>query len=93
MVNQELPNPYNVFNVRRIDFPPDSFKYATIPFNYNIGDSISKWIENNLKSRYYLGKSVVLDDQNQIQQVIKIGFEEAKELSYFMLACPHLKYK
>lgn len=87
------PNPYNVFDVRRTSFPPDHFLYATIPFNYNIGDSISKWIEHNLKSRYYLSKSIALDDQNQITQVVKIGFEEAKELSYFMLACPHLKYK
>ena len=23
---------------------------------------------------------------------ITIGFEDSKELSYFMLACPHLKY-
>ena len=27
-----------------------------------------------------------------IAKVLKIGFEDAKELSYFTLACPYLKY-
>jgi len=35
---------------------------------------------------------VLLDDNNKIAQIITIGFEETKDMSYFMLACPHLKY-
>jgi hypothetical protein len=30
---------------------------------------------------------------SQIENAIRIGFEEGKELAYFMLACPLLKYK
>lgn len=87
------PNPYNVFKVRRAEFPPDHFEYASIPLNYNMRDALEKWIEQNLKSRYYLGRSIGLDSENKMNYIVKVGFEESKELSYFMLACPHLKYK
>jgi len=50
---------------------------------------MSTWVHDNLKGRYYIGSTI---DQNY-KTVLKIGFEEPKELSYFMLACPLLKYK
>jgi hypothetical protein len=87
------PNPYNVFEVRRAEFPPDHFEYANIPLNYNMKDALERWVDFNLKSRFYLGKNVVLDNNNKMAYNVKIGFEDPKELSYFMLACPHLKYK
>jgi len=86
------PNPYNVFEVRRLNYPPFHFEYASIPMRrYNIGEAVSKWVETHLKSRYYLGKELtILDGTDGI--AMKIGFENPKEMSYFMLACPHLKY-
>ena len=39
-----------------------------------------------------LGKTMILDSKNQYKNQLRIGFENEKELSYFMLACPHLKY-
>ena len=86
-------NPYEVFGVRKAEFPPEHFEYAQIPLHYNLKDALEKWIESHLKSRYYLGKTVSLDTENKMKYDLKIGFEDAKELSYFMLACPHLKYK
>ena len=63
------------------------------PLNvYNLEDSLDKWISNNLRNRYYIGREVTLDHNNKINQVITVGFEETRDLSYFMLACPHLKY-
>ena len=59
---------------------------------YNLEASVSKWITENLKGKFYIGKSVAITDEGQISLVLKIGFEEAKECSYFTLACPHLKY-
>ena len=46
----------------------------------------------NLKSRFFIGKKVALDKENAVATMINLGFEDPKELSYFMLACPHLKY-
>jgi hypothetical protein len=44
------------------------------------------------QGRFNIGKEMVLDTQNQYQNHLTVGFEDPKELSYFMLACPHLKY-
>lgn len=93
MQNVKAPNPLNVFDVRRVKSAPPHFEYLSIPLTYNIEDSINKWILQHLTGRFYVGKSVELDRSNKIATVIKVGFEENKELSYFMLACPILKYK
>lgn len=49
------------------------------------------WIVTNLRHRFYLRESLVLED-NQYQIKLRIGFEEPKEASFFFIACPHLKY-
>ena len=86
-------NVYNIFKVRKTDFPPDHFEYTRIDVAYNLRDALERWIETKLKSKYYIGKDVVLDEKNNIVYKLKIGFSDPKELSYFMLACPYLKYK
>lgn len=93
MANTLKLNPYNVFEARRVDFPPSHFEYAEITLRYNIKEALERWIESNLKGRYYLGRGVSLDDSNKLTYTVSIGFEESRELSFFMLACPHLKYK
>lgn len=60
---------------------------------YNLEETIVKWIKNNLKGRFFVSNVSYLDASNQITKGLRIGFEDAKELSYFTLACPHLKYK
>lgn len=85
-------NPLNVFEVRRVPHPPPHFEYVSVPLTYNLEESINKWINSHLKNRYYIGKNVSLDKDNSLGPVVTIGFEEKKDMSYFMLACPHLKY-
>ena len=90
----DTPNPLNFFGVRQVRVPPPHFEVMNIQMNrYNLEDSIAKWITKNLKSRFYVGKITNLDISNQYVQTLQIGFEDPKELSYFSLACPHLKYK
>ena len=93
MHKQLTVNPFEVFGVRRVEFPPAHFEYADITLPYNVRDALEKWVESNLKSRYYLDRSLVIDLSNKITWAMRIGFEDPKELSFFMLACPHLKYK
>jgi len=40
-----------------------------------------------------LNRVIGLTKQNKIETVLRAGFEDPKELSYFVLACPLLKYK
>lgn len=78
--------------MRRVDFLPDHFEQVHMPFRYNVHKSIEKWIKEHLKGRFYLEQGVHLRE-NSIENGLHIGFEDTKEMSYFMLACPHLKYK
>ena len=93
MIKNKTPNPLNVFEVRQVKSAPPHFEYVNLPMTYNIEASIIKWVKQNLKNRFYVGKNVALNDENKITAVITVGFEETKDMSYFMLACPHLKYK
>ena len=87
------PNLLDFFHVRQPNSLPDYFEYINIPLQYNLEDSISRWIRHNLKGRFYVGHNCVINRDNKLQEVLQVGFEDAKELSYFTLACPHLKYK
>jgi len=92
--NIKEPNPLNFFGVRQVQILPPHFVTLTIDTHlYNLEGTIVKWITENLKNRFYVGQKVLLDNDNKFQRLIEIGFEEAKELSYFSLACPYLKYK
>ena len=96
MIKNKNPNPLEFFNLRKADYLPPHFEVVTTPTMYNLEESISKWIRDNLKERYYVGKGINISETNMvnnIESVLKIGFEDPKEASYFMLACPHLKYK
>jgi len=93
MIKNTKINPLNIFEVRRAKVAPPHFEYVNIPLKYNLEDSLNKWIEKHLNNKYYIGKNVILDDENKIIKVVTVGFEKTKDMSFFMLACPHLKYK
>ena len=93
MIKNNRPNPLNVFEVRQVKSAPPHFEYVNLPMKYNLEDSLVKWVKHNLKNRFYIGKNVTLDSENKLTHVITVGFEETKDMSFFMLACPHLKYK
>lgn len=88
------PNPLNFYEARQVKVLPPHFQSINLGATiYNLEDTICKWITTNLKGRFYCSRSISLTSDNQLNQTIKVGFEEPKELSYFTLACPHLKYK
>lgn len=93
MIKDNKPNPLNVFGVRQVKMAPSHFEYVNLPLTYNIEATIVKWINQNLKNRFYIGKNVTINEENKLTQVLTIGFEETKDMSFFILACPHLKYK
>lgn len=92
MAKLKDPNPLNLFDVRKLKVPPRHFEFVSVPIRYNLQDSITKWIQDHLKGRFYVGKTLEVDHNNNVSSMLKIGFEDGKELSLFTLACPHLKY-
>jgi hypothetical protein len=86
------PNALDVLGIRRVNFCPPHFANITVAKRYNLEQAICDWITESLNGRFFFGNSIILDDDNNVTPVYQIGFESSKELSFFMLACPHLKY-
>ncbi len=86
------PNPLDILNIRKVKFCPPHFSTVDIQIKYNIDKAICDWIETNLSGRYFFGNTIGFDKSKNLTQTNLVGFEQAKELSFFMLACPHLKY-
>lgn len=84
-------NPLNMLECRELRDPPPHFNYVVMDLRHNIQKSIQEWILINLKHRFYIGETLIIDN-NQFVIKLKIGFEEPKEASFFLIACPHLKY-
>lgn len=87
------PNPLNFYRLRKFKVPPEHFEFISVKLSYNLEQALETWIKDHLKGRYYIGKSGGLDGDGNFCKNLKIGFEDPKEMSYFVLACPHLKYK
>ena len=92
MIKNNEPNPLNFFDLRRVEYPMDHFEYVEVRVGYNIEQAVCRWIETNLKGRFYIGRPLTNYENRYSGRYIRVGFEEAKESSYFTLACPHLKY-
>ena len=86
-------NALDVLDARRVGFCSPLFTTVNIAPSYNLETAIVEWINEKCNGRYFFGKNITLNDDNQIKEVYTVGFENKKELSYFMLACPHLKYQ
>lgn len=85
------PNPLNLLDLRRVQFPARHFHYINLPkYHPSIVKNIDLWVFNNLNGRYYIGQSINLDDTNTIVFVTKVGFEQEKELSFFLLSYSNL---
>ena len=86
-----IPNPLNFFNLRRVYVCAPHFEYTIVQkTQYHLVKKINKWIETNLNKRYYIDQNISVDHNNSFVYNIKIGFEDKKELSFFLLTCPFI---
>lgn len=84
-------NALDVIDCRKIDFIPQHFAKVKINDNDYHNDKIESWIRNRLKHRYAVCMMPSIDEQNRLKCFAYAAFESQKELTYFMLACPHLR--
>lgn len=54
-------------------------------------DKIEDWITSNLKGRFYLLDQPYITEEGKLKSARFAGFEDPKEITYFILACPHLR--
>ena len=87
-------NPLEVLNKRVLSHIPPHFAKFKIEdrglFNFG-GDNLENWIRVRLKGRYAIAKQPAIDKDGHLKTATFVAFEDQKELTYFMLACPHLR--
>lgn len=84
-------NPIDVLKQRKLKtLPPhfSKFKLSDVEF---FTEEFEDWIETRLKGRYCIVRSPNIDQDGGCKSATFVAFEEQKELTYFMLACPHLR--
>lgn len=80
-------NPIDVLKKRQVKFLPIHFSKTKLD-RFMLDFNIEKWIKSKLKGRFFLGNVSHVDQDNKLKIFTIIGFEDQKELTYFMLACP-----
>jgi len=76
-------NPLDILHKRSLSWIPPHF--ARIKIKHQIFEKdLEDWIKYKLRGRFCLIPNL---DNN----TATLGFEDDKELTYFMLACPHFR--
>jgi len=84
-------NALDVLNRRKVDYIPNHFSRMKVnDSEANIVET-EFWIKNKLRGRYFLLKIPAISHDGKLKNNTVVGFENHKELTYFMLACPHLR--
>jgi hypothetical protein len=83
-------NPIDVLKQRKLKTIPPHFSKIRVSEG-EIFEGLEDWVKIKLKGRYYLTKKPSIDSTGNLKSTFFIGFEDQKELTYFMLACPFLR--
>ncbi len=86
-------NPLDVLHVRKLSRIPKHFSKIKLSDSGFVADlnEIESWIENRCRNRYSISRIAITDSTGKVKESIFAGFEEEKELTYFMLACPYFR--
>jgi hypothetical protein len=84
-------NPIDVLKKRKLGYLPVHFSKIKISDGDLFEGSVEKWVMNKLKGRYCITRTPVIDQEGNLKSATFVAFEDQKELTYFMLACPHLR--
>jgi hypothetical protein len=84
-------NPLDVLNIRQLETIPPHFCKTKIDGNGRNYKDIVNWIRSKLTGRYCIATYPSVTNNDKFQTSTFVGFEEQKELTFFMLACPYLR--
>jgi hypothetical protein len=87
-------NPLNLLNYRQLKTMPPHFAKVKIAEEAMLfDDNMINWINNKLKNRFCVVKYPNTNSNGNLKLSMFVGFEDQKELTYFMLACPYFRRK
>ena len=87
-------NPLEVLNKRSLShIPPHFAKFKIEDGNRFLvsTNTMESWVRARLRGRYAIAKLPSIDNDGHLKTATFVAFEDQKELTYFMLACPHLR--
>jgi hypothetical protein len=85
-------NHLDLIGERELDWIPVHFSKTSLSDKEEWDrNSILTWVQSRLKGRFSLAKMPVIDSQDKLKSSLVIAFEDHSEMTYFMLACPHLR--
>ena len=84
-------NPLDILGKRKVEFMPIHFVKTKLNLAEFISDTIVDWIETKLNGRFAVSHEPIVDSNGKLVAATFIGFENQKELTYFLLACPYLR--
>ena len=90
-LNRNELNPLSTLGVRKLSFIPEHFSKISIELT-DI-KMLDHWINYNLNSRYAIKRSLSLDPNKKMTEVIEIGVEDPKEITMLSLGCPYIHKK
>jgi hypothetical protein len=84
-------NPLEVLQKRTVSSIPPHFVKTKLNQHEIVFNGIESWIKSKLKGRYAISAIPSIDKDGHLKTATFVAFEDQKELTYFMLACPHLR--
>jgi hypothetical protein len=84
-------NPLDALNERKMRFLPAHFTMLEISDTDLFNPTLESWIKQKLKGRYAITRVPRIDKTGKLRLTRVLGLEDQKEMTYFMLACPHLR--
>lgn len=85
-------NPLDILDARKLDFLPNHFAKVSISDIWALDDDdVENWIRNHSTGRYAIERYPSSNKSEALRSTTFVGFEEEKELTYFMLACPYFR--
>ncbi len=85
-------NALDILNSRKVSTAAPHFSRVMInAIDWDGDRNIEDWISSNLKGRYYIISQPYVTEDGKLKTARFAGFEDQKEITYFILACPYLR--
>jgi hypothetical protein len=84
-------NALDILNRRQLDSVAPNFAKIKLAEGDLFGTEVETWIKTKLAGRFYIKRQPSVAQDGKLKTATYVGFEDHKELTYFMLACPHIR--
>lgn len=83
-------NALDIVDRRKVSYLPAHFAKISLGNTY-LDTAVEDWVQTKLKGRYWMSDYPTVLSSGKLQTTLFVGFEDQKELTYFMLACPFIR--